>query len=144
MNVIQPDNLTNARTGQPNRAAILPYNPGPSALSAESNFFQASFPLLFTPIGTNTVTPNNAVTPAGQEALILIFGRTLHAVQVSGTFTATVKVEVSIDSNLVQWKQLDTFTTADLRQYSGIYFAMRITISAYTSGTISVLAQTQR
>jgi hypothetical protein len=90
------------------------------------------------------VTPNNAVTPAGKEAIVLIFGRTLHAVQVSGTFTATVTVEVSLDSTLTNWKQIDTISAADLKQYSGIYFALRVKISAYTSGNPLVIVQTQR
>lgn len=132
-NVVMPDNLTNAQTGKPNISAILPYNPGPSALTAESNFFQACFPLKFTPIGPSSVTPNNAVTTAGSEAIILTFGRDLFSVQVSGTFTGTVLLEGSLDG--VTWTQVDTFTTAALRQYSGLYYNMRVSISAYTSGT---------
>lgn len=144
MNIVTPDNLTNARTGNPNTAAILPYNPGPSALTAESNYFQAAFPLLFTPIGASSKTPNNAITPVGQEAIILVFGRTLHAVQVSETFVATVTIEVTLDKTFTDWKQLDTFTTADLKQYSGSFYAMRIKISAYTSGTTLVTVLMQR
>lgn len=132
MNVVQPDNLTNARSGKPNISAILPYNPGPSALTSESNFFQACFPLKFTPIGTGTTTPNNAQTPAGSEAIIGTFGRDLFAVQVSGTFVGTVLLEGSLDG--VTWTQVDTFTTSALRQYSGLYYNMRLSISAYTSG----------
>lgn len=143
-NLIQPDNLTNARTGKPNISAMLPYNPGPSALSAETNYFSASFPLLFTPISPTSVTPNGIVTPVGSEALILLLGRNQYAVQVSGTFVATVTIEVSLDVSLAVWKSLDTFTTADLKQYSGLFYAMRVSISAWTSGNPLVTVLMQR
>lgn len=142
MNIVMPDNLTNARSGIPNKAAILPYNPGPSALSAESNFFQASFPLLFTPIGPSSTTPNNAVTSAGSEAIILSFGRTLAAVQVAGTFVATVTVEATLDN--LNWVKLTDITTAGITQYSGVYYAYRVKISAYTSGNPFVTFLMQR
>jgi hypothetical protein len=146
MNICMPDNLLNARTGQPNRAVVLPYNPGPSALSAESNFFQSAFPLKFTAIDAGTVTPNNAQTPVGSEALILVFGREKHAVQVTGSFTATILVEVTLDdpaSQNAQWITLDTITAASVKQYTGIYYAMRLSISAYTSGNPRVVVQTK-
>lgn len=147
MIIVQPDNITNARTGQPNRALMLPYNPGPSASTAETNYFSAAFPLVFTAIGTASKTANNIVTPAGSEAIVLSFGRTLQAVQVTGTFTASVKIEVTLDdpaSQDAQWIVLDTISAASLKQYSGIYYAMRISISAYTSGSVNVKVQMQR
>jgi hypothetical protein len=144
LNVVQPDNLTNARSGRPNIAAMLPYNPGPSALSAETNFYSSAFPLLFSPISPTSTTPNGAVTVAGSEAIILLLGRNQYAVQASGTFVATVTIEVSLDTSFTVWKALDTFTVADLRQYSGIYYAMRVRISAWTSGNPLVTVLMQR
>lgn len=146
MSIITPDNNMNDTTGQKHRSLMLPYGPGPSAMTAEANFFQASFPLYFTVIGPSTEAPNNAQTPVGKEAIVMTLGRTLHAVQVSGTFVGTVKVEATIehDVTVATWKTLDSLTTADLKQYTGIYNAFRITISAYTSGTPLVTVMTQR
>jgi hypothetical protein len=142
--LVQPDNQTSERTGRPVTSAMLPYIPGPSHLSAETNYYSVYFPLQFTAIGPETATPNNAVTSAGLEAHVLLLGRVQHAVQVSGTFVGTITLEVCLDSAMSLWKKLDDITTADIKQYSGIYFGMRIKISAYTSGTPLVTVLTQR
>jgi hypothetical protein len=142
MTLVRPDNFTYSSSGQPNRSATLPYNPGPAAITAEANYFQASFPLKFTLIGASTVTPNNAVTPAGSEAEFQVFGRLYHSVQVAGTFNATIVVEATNDGQ--NWQQIDSITAPAIKQYVGPYYSMRVRISAYTSGNPVVIAITQR
>lgn len=126
------------------KPTLIPYTPGMTHTTAEMNYYNAFYPLQFTAIGPDTKTPDDAVTDAGDEAIVLTFGRHAHAVQVSGTFVGTVKVEVSLEESLANWIDLDTFTTEDLKQYLGVYYAMRFSISAYTSGNPLVTLITQR
>lgn len=57
-----------------------------------------------------------------------------HTVQVSGTFTATLDIEVSLDD--VTWTKVQTgVSAAGLFQWRGHAFrSMRINVTAYTSG----------
>jgi hypothetical protein len=140
-NIVMPDNLKNGVTGRLNTSLMLPYTPGPSAITAESNYFQSFFPLIFTPIGPASVTKNDRVTPNGTQAVIQTFGRNAFAVQVSGTFTASVLIEATLDG--VNWETLDTISAKGIKQYTGLYLAIRAGISAYTSGNplVTVIVQ---
>lgn len=60
-----------------------------------------------------------------------------HTVQVVGTFTANLRVEVSNDG--VTWVELSAFTAPGIASYSGLAFRMlRVRTAAFTSGTPSV------
>lgn len=127
--IIQPFNL---QRGQSN---LLPYLPSQALQSAQPQFFMTAAPLQF-----NLISNASAVSTDKYEMQVL--GRNLHAIQVSGTFSATVLVESTLDG--VTWFTLDTITAAGIKQYSGVYQSIRVSVSAYTSGAISVVGVTQR
>lgn len=131
MPVIQPGNL---QRGQSN---YLPYIPLPSAYIAESMLYQTAIPLQFTLIKEVAATTTD-------YAEIDVLGRNLHAIAVSasGIYNATVLVEATLDG--VNWGMLDSITATGIKQYSGLYQSIRISIPTYTSGTITVSAITQR
>lgn len=129
----QPTNLERGKTN------LLPYLPISSTVSGEVNFFGATIPLLFTLIDKATATTT------GTEQFQTL-GRNSHAIQTAvetgDTFGGTVLVEATLDGS--HWFTLDTITTATIKQYTGMYTDIRVSITAYTSGHISVFAATQR
>jgi hypothetical protein len=98
-------------------------------------FYMTAYPLQF-----NLITDATAVSTEPSEMQTL--GRNLHGIQVSGTFAATVLVEATLDGQT--WEQLDTITTAGIKQYSGVYASIRVSVSAYTSGSVFVFGLSQR
>lgn len=129
--IIQPSNL---QRGQSN---LLPYLPSQALQSAQPQFFMTSAPLQF-----DLFSNASAVTATGEQAEMQVLGRNLHAIQVSGTFSATVLVESTLDG--VSWFTLDTITAAGIKQYTGVYQSIQVSVSAYTSGSVSVVGVTQR
>jgi hypothetical protein len=120
------------------RSGLLPYTPGPGAQTAEAMLYQAAFPLQFKLVSA-------AVAIASPVDYIEFLGRNRLAIQVlssSGTYGGTVLLEVTLDG--LHWVTLDTITTESVKQYTGIYVAVRASVSAYTSGTIEVFALIQR
>lgn len=130
MPLVQPNNV------QP-RDAILPYLPEISTYSGQTNFFQSVYPLQFT-----ILSDAQAATPAGEYYEINVLGRNYHAIQVSGTFNASVLVEGTLDGQ--NWAPIETITSAKISQYTGLYQSIRVSIPSYTSGTINVSAMTMR
>lgn len=56
-----------------------------------------------------------------------------HTIQVSGTFTADLRIEVSNDG--VSWVQLGAFTAPGIASYAGKSFRrLRVRTAAFTSG----------
>jgi len=96
-------------------------------------------------LGTKT-TLLNAVTANGSSAAVP-FTRDTATFHVQGTFTATVKIEVSNDGGTT-WQtavQAGTTTAASLTAagvlvVSGPFEKLRATVTGYTSGSISVYA----
>ncbi|KIL42075.1 hypothetical protein SD70_02510 [Gordoniibacillus kamchatkensis] len=122
------------------RSATLPYMPGPGAVTAQAAFYQAAFPLEFQLIQGAT-----AVTPLPLTDYIETLGRNQLAIQVSssnGAFSASVLIEATLDEQ--KWFTLDTINAEGIKQYSGLYKAIRASISSYTSGTIDVYAISQK
>jgi hypothetical protein len=129
--IIKPNNLDLG-------SIMLPYVPGPSTYSSETNFFQTTFPLQFSLIAGAT-----AVTPGGTYYEINVLGRKYHAIQVSGpAYNATVLLEGTLDG--INWITIQSITAVGIYQYTGIYQSLRVSITAYTAGTIAVTAITQR
>lgn len=126
---------TNIQRGKDN---LLPYTPISSTVGAEVNFFSASMPLMFT-----LISMVQAVTTGDQFQAL---GRNYHALQTTAeqaeTFGATVLVEATLDGT--HWFTLDTITTATNKQYVGLFTDIRATVTAWTSGHISVFALSQR
>lgn len=60
-----------------------------------------------------------------------------HTVQVVGTFTADLRVEVSNDG--ATWVELDAFTAPGIASYTGLAFRLlRVRTEAFTGGAPSV------
>lgn len=132
--IVKPNNVDQ-------KSALLPYIPGPSTYSSETNFFQSAFPLQFTLLqGATAVTTNNQDPYVEFNTL----GRNQHAIQVSSTnpYNATVLVEGTLDG--VNWAPIETITQTGIVQFSGLYQSIRVSITSYTSGNITVTAITQR
>ena len=104
-------------------------------LTAEPQFFMAAYPLQF-----SLITGATAISMETYEMQVL--GRIRHAIQVSGTFTATVLVEGSLDG--VNWDTLASVAAPGISQYTGLYQSIRVSVNAYTNGTITVVGMTQR
>lgn len=119
--------------------AMLPYIPGPSTFSSETNYFQSSFPLQF-----NLIVGATASTPAGTYYEFNTLGRNYHSIQVSApaVINATILVEGTLDG--VNWTTIESISSLKISQYTGIYQSIRVSISAYTSGTITVTSMTMR
>jgi len=134
--IVQPDNVGR---GQSN---TLPYTPNPSGYVSQSMFFMSAYPLQFI-----LFTDETSVTTGNSDpyAEIMVLGRNLAAIQVSttgGTYAATVLVEGTLDG--VNWTTIQSITAAGIVQISGLYQSIRASITAYTSGNISVTAISQR
>jgi hypothetical protein len=83
---------------------------------------------------TKDVTAENTFT----DALDLQQGRTA-AISVSGTFSATVTLQRSIDGN---WRDVEDYTTVVEKNYTaGTDEQIRVGVktSNYTSGTVSIV-----
>lgn len=122
------------------RGAVLPYMPGPGAITAQASFFQAAFPLKFLLLQGKT-----AIVPAGDY--FEHFGRNQLAIQVkstNGVFNASILVEGTLNIDTGEWSQIATISAEGITQYSGLYDAIRVSITAYTSGTIDVYAISQK
>lgn len=113
----------------------LPYLPSLAMQTASAQFYMTPYPLQF-----NLITGAVAISTNTYEMQVL--GRNYHAIAVSGTFVATVLAEATLDG--VNWFTLATITTAGITQYTGLYQSIRVSVSAYTSGTITVVGMTQR
>ncbi len=149
MPIIQPSNLSRQKEfgTAPNGVTqwsgmnALPYLPSGAMQSAQPYFYGTAYPLQFYLIEGAT-----ADTAAGQQAEWNALGRNLHAVAVSTasgtTFSATVLIEATLDG--VNWLTIASITTTEIQQFSGLYQSLRASITAYTSGTISVTSVMQR
>jgi hypothetical protein len=70
--------------------------------------------------------PGNGFRPTGALATF----------QVEGTFSATVTIEVTLDS--VNWVSSGlTFTAAGVGSINGYFAAFRANVTAFTSGTVT-------
>lgn len=149
--IIQPSNVNRQQSvgTAPNGTSTwqgghaLPYLPNVASRTAEPLFYMTAYPLQFSLIdGATAVTTGNE----DPYAEFNVLGRNIHAVQVGtsdgSTFSATVLVESTLDGEL--WTQLDEITAPSSKQYEGLYQSIRVSITAYTSGTIDVVAITQR
>lgn len=119
----------------PGKSNLLPYMPSQALQSAQPQFFMTSAPLQF-----NLITAANAQSTNAYAMQVL--GRNYHAIQVIGTFSASVLVEATLDGT--NWFTLSTITSAGITQYTGIYQAIRVSVSAYTSGNVTVVGISQR
>jgi len=97
-----------------------------------------AYPLQFTLFSAVT----SAQVLSDQSPVIQVLGRNLHAVAVTGTFSANVLIEATLDG--ANWATLATVTAPQITQFTGIYQDIRVTVPTYTSGTITVTAITQR
>lgn len=59
-----------------------------------------------------------------------------HSVEVTGTFTANVLFEATVDGT--NWNTVATVTAAGLASYLGAFHSLRASVSGYVSGTITV------
>ncbi|UOF90778.1 hypothetical protein LSG31_00400 [Fodinisporobacter ferrooxydans] len=149
--LIQPNNTSRQQpttTGANGVSAwqggnALPYLPNFAAKSSEPLFYMTAYPLEFTLFSKQTAVTTGQADPYSE---INALGRNLHAVQVAvetgETMNATVLIEGTLDG--VHWTQIEQITAPKISQYSGLYKSIRASITAYTSGTISVLAVSQR
>jgi len=55
-----------------------------------------------------------------------------HTIQVSGTFTANLRVEVSNDG--VTWVEIDQITAPEIAFYEGSFRMLRVRTAAFTDG----------
>lgn len=115
--------------------ALLPYVPGPGAQTAGASFSMTAYPLQFHLI-------EGATAQSNEKYEMQVLGRNLHAIQVKGITTATVLVEATVDGE--NWVTLSSVTADGITQYSGLYASIRVSISAYTSGSIDVFGISQR
>lgn len=114
----------------------MPYLPSMAMQTAEPQFFMAAYPLQF-----NLITGAAAISTNTYEMQVL--GRTKHAIAVSGTFVATVFVEATLDG--VNWVTLQLSINAPgIVQFDGLYQSIRVSVSTYTSGSVTVVGMTQR
>ena len=113
----------------------LPYLPSVAMQTANPQFYMTAFPLQF-----DLLTAESSISSESVEMQAL--GRNLHAIQVSGTFVATVLVEATLDG--VNWSTIGTITAPGITQYSGLFQSIRVSVSAYTSGVITVTGITMR
>lgn len=141
--IIQPSNVA-PRTTTTNAAGVttvtgsgylLPYLPNVAQQTSEPQYYMTAYPLLF-PLLTN-VTATTA-----EPAEMQVLGRTYHAIQTSGTFVATITVEGTLDGT--NWYSLGSITSAGIAQYNGIYLSIRVSVTAYTSGAVTVAGLTMR
>jgi hypothetical protein len=102
---------------------------------------------------TGPVTLQSAATATGNGTSLNVQNRRSAGLQVTGTFTATVTFEATIDGS--NWVALNatpsnSATPASTATAAGIWVAnvagfvsIRARVSAYTSGSITVTAFTQ-
>lgn len=141
--IIQPSNVAPRTTevnAQGNRTLTgngytLPYLPIVAMNTAEPMFYNTAFPLQFA-----LITAATAVTTVAQQ--MQVSGRNLHAIAVSGTFVGTVTVYGTLDGT--NWVTLDSVTAPEILQYAGLYQDIAVSVTAYTSGSITVTGMTQR
>lgn len=78
---------------------------------------------------------SNVAGAVGPSEAVDLQGRTRFAVQGTGTFSAQVKIEVSLDGE--NWVEQGTaFTAAGLQNLTIAAKFVRVNVSGYTSGTI--------
>lgn len=143
MITIRPSNLSRENMTLPkpdgtvswNGGSLLPFSPSVAKQTAQPLFYDTAYPLQF-----NLITAAAAQGTDTYEMQVL--GRNLHAIAVSGTFVATVLVEATLDG--ANWLTLSSITSSGITQYQGIYESIRVSVSAYTSGTVTVTSMTQR
>lgn len=131
--IIKPSNVNRGDSN------VLPYLPNPSSHVASSMFTMTAYPLQFTMYTAQAAAQLNT---SSQAPVIQVLGRNQHAIQVSGTFSASVLIEATLDGT--NWFTLDTITTPSVKQYSGLYESIRASIPSFTSGAITVTAISQR
>ena len=118
----------------------------------QSSYFSRSGNILSIVLaqGANATGPANAVPAsnlAPDEAVgLVVAGRTLHQVTLSGTFSATVHFEGSVDGT--NWYPLvpingpsgvgttPDMTAAGIYMFRGLLLHARINVTAYTSGSV--------
>ena len=119
----------------------------------QSSFFSRSGNILSIVLAQNanatgpaTAVPASNLAPDEAVGLV-VAGRTLHQVTLSGTFSATVHFEGSIDGT--NWYPLvpingpsgvgtsPDMTTAGIYMFRGLLLHARINITSYTSGSVS-------
>lgn len=84
----------------------------------------------------------NSGVGTGQLNQNLVAGRNFHTVIVSGTFTATLQVNVSIDN--VNWAPaVASITAPGIYTFYGSVQFVRVDTTAYTSGTPTVTIRSQ-
>jgi hypothetical protein len=113
----------------------LPYLPNVALQTAGPQFYMTAFPLQFALI-------TDAAEVSTTQTEMQVLGRNLHAIAVSGTFDATVLIEGSLDGT--NWSTLSSLTTTGITQYTGLYQSIRASVSAWTSGTVTVVGMSQR
>ncbi len=143
MVTVQPSNVA-PRTTQTNSAGntvvagsgyLLPYLPNVAAQTSQPQYYMTAFPLQFSLLENATETTSDTYE-------MQVMGRNLHAIAVTGTFVGTVLVEGTLDGQ--NWAPLSTISNETIEQYSGVYQSLRVSVTGYTSGTITVTGMTQR
>jgi hypothetical protein len=130
--VVQPSNVGRGASN------TLPYFPTIGWDIAQSQFYQTAYPLQF-PLITGAIAAETVTYE------MTISGRNLNAIAVystSGTYNATVLVEGTLDG--IGWVTLESITSPQITQLSGLYQSIRVSIPAYASGTINVAGMSQR
>jgi len=78
---------------------------------------------------------SNVASAAGPSKAVDLQGRTRFSVQATGTFSAQIKIEVSLDGE--NWvEQGAALAAAGLQSFALAAKFVRVNVSAYTSGTI--------
>lgn len=86
----------------------------------------------------NAVTANTTGTPLDLSTDERYQGGQ-HSVAVSGTFSANVLFEASVDGST--WYTIATVTAAGLATYPGSFHSIRASVTGYVSGTITCTAR---
>lgn len=130
--IVQPSNIAR---GAPK---YLPYLPALAMQTAEPQFYMTAYPLQFYLISGATGTTGTFE--------MQVMGRNQHAIAVTGangaSFAGTVLVEGTLDG--ANWITLDSIMAAGIKQYTGLYRSIRVSVADYTSGSITVAGITQR
>jgi len=136
MLITQPNNVGR---GQSN---TLPYTPNPSGQIAQSMYWMSAYPLCFSLFSGLTAVTTEQTDPYFQ---VNTLGRSQFAVQVEstqGTYNATVLIEGTLDGE--NWSTVQTITSAGITQINGLYAALRVSVTSYTSGTLTCTLVMQR
>jgi hypothetical protein len=147
--IVQPSNVSGKQpmganangTSSWQGGSLLPYTPNVARETAQPLFYMTAYPLQFMLISGKSGITTGQADPYYE---MNVLGRNLHAVAVSasGTYNATVLFEATLDG--VNWFTLQSVTAAGIYQFSGVYQSIRVSITAWTSGAITVTGITQR